>query len=311
MKKNFAIGVDVGGSHISSVLVDIDHGVIQQESLAVEKVDNQASAQAIIENWAKAIRKTMNSASEYKLAGIGFAMPGPFDYQNGISLIKDVAKYDNLYGVNVGKELKKILTLPVSMPFRYLNDAISFAVGECWNGQASTYKNVMAITLGTGFGSAFLTNSIPVVEGDRVPEKGYVYHIPYEDSIADDYFSTRWFIAEYKKQSGETCSGVKQLAELAANDSIANSIFEKFGENLANFLIPLFAKFQVDCLVIGGNISGAYSLFGKEFNRILKEKNIQVEVVISELKESAALVGSARLLDENFWTKVESLVSKI
>ena len=33
--------------------------------------------------------------------GIGFAMPGPFDYVKGICYIQGVAKYENLYGINV------------------------------------------------------------------------------------------------------------------------------------------------------------------------------------------------------------------
>ncbi len=186
--KKYAIGADIGGSHISAVLVDMETGRIVPESAAEQKVNNQASAAEILDDRAKALRQTMTFVPIGELAGIGFAMPGPFDYKTGVALLKNVAKYDSLYGINVGYELKKRLNLPAEMPFRYLNDALSFAVGECWAGKASGYKNVVAITLGTGFGSAFLTNGVPVIEGDRVPKMGYVYHIPYEKGIADDYF---------------------------------------------------------------------------------------------------------------------------
>lgn len=306
----YAIGVDIGGSHISSVLVDRETSQMVPESLAEQKVDNQASADEILSGWAVALRKTMSCAAVDELAGIGFAMPGPFDYQTGVALMKNVAKYDSLYGINVGNELKKRLNLPVEMPFRYLNDALSFAVGECWTGKAAGHKNVMAITLGTGFGSAFLTNGVPVIEGDRVPKMGYVYHIPYKNGIADDYFSTRWFIEEYFLRSGISVSGVKEIAERVNADMDAGQLFENFGTDLGNFLAPLLRNFEAECLLIGGNISGAYPLFGPSFENSLHDKKVSVEVVVSELMESAAMAGSARLLNETFWKQMEPLLSK-
>ena len=309
--KKYAIGADIGGSHISSVLVDMETGRMIPESLAEQKVNNQASADEILNDWALALRKTMNSATIDELSGIGFAMPGPFDYKTGVALMKNVAKYDSLYGINVGNELKKLLQLPAEMPFRYLNDALSFAVGECWTGKATGYNNVMAITLGTGFGSAFLTNGVPVIEGDRVPKMGYVYHIPYENGIADDYFSTRWFIKEYFLRSGIQVSGVKEIADRVNHDPIARQIFEHFGTAIGNFLAPLLSKFGAECLVIGGNISGAYPLFGPSFESALGDQNVNVKTVISELMESAAMAGSSRLLDDRFWSVMEPLVSKI
>lgn len=307
----YAVGVDIGGSHISSVVVDVNSGNMLKESLAEVKVDNQASANEILDKWAGTISESIKSINREKLIGIGFAIPGPFDYKNGVALLKNVAKYDSLYGINVGDELKKRLDLSSDFPFRYSNDALSFAVGECWSSKASNYKNVVAITLGTGFGSAFLTNGVPVIEGDRVPESGYVYHIPYKNGIADDYFSTRWFLGEYKNRTGTVCNGVKEIADRVGNDGTAKTLFDDFGSNLANFLVPVLATFDADCLVIGGNISRAYPLFSAAFHRVLNERNVNIETMVSELMESAAMVGSARLLDDEFWTKMEPLVAKI
>ncbi|QIA07422.1 ROK family protein [Draconibacterium halophilum] len=311
MNEKYAIGVDVGGSHISSVVVDASSGNMLKDSLDEVKVDNQATADEILDKWVAAISESIKSIERDKLIGIGFAMPGPFDYKNGVALLKNVAKYDSLYGMNIGDELKKRLELPDEMPFRYSNDALSFAIGECWGGKASNYKNVVAITLGTGFGSAFLTNGVPVIEGERVPEKGYVYNIPYKNGIADDHFSTRWFVNEYQRRTGINCAGVKEITDCANEDEDAKLLFEDFGHNLAIFLLPLLTTFDAECLVVGGNISGAYSLFGNAFQDVLEKEKLNIDVVISELMESAAMVGSARLLDKDFWTKMEPLVAKI
>ena len=63
--------------------------------------------------------------------------------------------------------------------------------------------NSLSITLGTGFGSAFISNRIPIVDGPLVPRLGCVYHLPYRDGIADDYFSTRGLLGRYKKLTGK------------------------------------------------------------------------------------------------------------
>lgn len=311
MKKKYAIGADIGGSHISTILVDMENGSMMKESQAEQKIDNQASAEEILNNWAAAIRKTMGYAADGELTGIGFAMPGPFDYQTGVALMKNVAKYESLYGINVGDELKKKLDLPAKMPLRYLNDAILFAIGECWIGKASAFKNVVAITLGTGFGSAFLTDGVPVIEGERVPPMGYVYNIPYKKGMADDYFSTRWFVGEYAARTGVTCKGAKEIAGIAATETGAKKLFEDFGHDLGVFMAPLLNTFEAECIIIGGNVSGAYPLFGPAFEKALKDQKAELTIVISELMESAAMVGSARLLDEEFWKNVEPLTSKI
>lgn len=310
-KKRYAIGADIGGSHISSALFEIEDGRLIGGSLAEEKVNNQASADEILRTWSLAIQKTMGFAGEGELAGIGFAMPGPFDYQTGVSLIKDVTKYESLYGINVGDKLKEILNLPEAMPFRYLNDAMSFAVGECWQGKAAAYRKVVAITLGTGFGSAFLEEGVPVIEGDRVPKMGYVYHIPYQNGIADDYFSTRWFVNEYHSRTGIKASGVKEIAGRVGADAEAKRLFEDFGTNLGHFLSPLLLNFEADCLLIGGNISGAFPLFGPSLTQVFNNGKVNVGVVISELMESAAMAGSARLLEETFWKQIKPLLAKI
>lgn len=311
MVKKFAVGTDIGGSHISCGLIDMETGQLMEESCSVQKVDNQASAEEILSDWATALQHTMAYCPKDELAGIGFAMPGPFDYKNGVALLKNVAKYDSLYGIPVGAELKNRLNLPDEMPLRYLNDALSFAVGECWAGEASHYKNVIAITLGTGFGSAFLTHGVPVIEGEKVPKMGYVYHIPYQEGIADDYFSTRWFVKEYAERTGTVCKGVKEIALLAESKPEAHSLFESFGRDLGSFLAPLARRFEAECIIVGGNIAGAFSLFGPAFQHSLQENGSSAEIVISKLMETAAMVGSSRLLDEEFWLMVEPLVAKI
>jgi glucokinase len=305
MNKSIAIGTDIGGSHISCVAVDLVSGKILKDTLTERVVDNQAQASKIITVWSDALSAVLEKVSLEKVKGIGFAMPGPFDYVKGVCYIRGVAKYENLYGFNITDAIASSLNVPEDFLIRFMNDASAFAVGEAWAGSASKANRSLSITLGTGFGSAFICNRIPIVDGDEVPKMGCIYHIPYKDGIADDYFSTRGLLGRYKIATGKDLNGVKELAELASTDKVISDLFNDFGDNAGIFLAPWLKKFKAEILVIGGNISHAYSLFGNVFENRLKKEGYTGDVAISKLKEDAALLGSAYLLNDDFWKSVQ------
>ncbi len=303
--KNIAIGTDIGGSHISCAAVDLDSGKILKDTLSERPVNNQASAEEIFSVWSAALSSAMAMVPADQIKGIGFAMPGPFDYVKGICYIKGVAKYESLYGINVATAIADRLKVPEGFLIRFMNDASAFAVGEAWAGSAAHFARSLSITFGTGFGSAFISDRIPVVDGDLVPKLGCIYHLPYRDGMADDYFSTRGLLGRYKYISGKELSGVKELASLAVSDKKVADLFTDFGVNAGIFLAPWLNRFGAEILVIGGNISNAYDLFGEAFEMSLKNEKCTCRVSLSELKEDAALMGSAYLLDDNFWKSVQ------
>ena len=305
MNKNIAIGTDIGGSHISCAAIDLVSGKIIRNTLTERSVDNQAQANNIIGTWTQALSAVLKKVPLENVKGIGFAMPGPFDYVKGISYIRGVAKYENLYGINITDAISNSLSVKDGFLIRFMNDASSFAVGEAWAGSAANFNRSLSITLGTGFGSAFIRNRIPIVDGPEVPKLGCIYHLPFKDGIADDYFSTRGLLSRYKKLTGKGLGGVKELAALAGTEKAVTDLFIDFGENAGLFLAPWLNKFKAEILVIGGNISHAYNLFGDAFEIRLKKENCFCKVAISKLKEDAALLGSGYLLDDEFWRSVQ------
>jgi len=311
INKNIAIGIDIGGSHISCGAVDLVLNELIPSSGFDSKVDNTASADEILNIWVDTIRKTLAVIGRETLAGIGFAMPGPFDYAKGIALFERVEKYLNLYGIHVDKEIRARLHLDNNIPVRFINDATAFAIAEAWIGVGKEYSNLIALTLGTGFGSAFISNGIPVLEGIKVPEMGCVWHLPFGEGIADDYFSTRWFEKSYLKHTGKKVNGVKEIADLYTTDNICRNLLHEYGENMGMFLAPWIKQFDGQHIVIGGNITGAFDKFGKSLIAALEENGINIGVSLSVLKEDAAIIGSARLIDEDFFAKVKPLLSKM
>ncbi len=303
MNKNIVIGVDIGGSHISSAAVDMDKLQIIDGTLITKKVDNKASKDSIMESWSQAINQSIKNASLTGLKRIGFAMPGPFVYKTGIAMFETNDKYENLFKVSVSDELIRFLN-GSSYELRYLNDATSFGVGVAKMGEAKNSKKIIAITLGTGFGSSFIKDGIPQVEAPDVPEDGCLWDKKFKEGIADECFSTRWFIKKYKELSGEKVKGVKEIAN--AKNKFSDEAFKEFGHNLAEFLIPFLKTYQPDLIVMGGNISNASDLFLPVTKEDLKNEGLDTKFIISSLMEEAAIIGSARLFEPDFWEQVKN-----
>ena len=304
------VGADIGGSHISCVAVDTEGKIISDEFKIRKEIDSRAPADFILGGWSEALESLIKLLGKENLGGIGFAMPGPFDYPGGIAWFRGVQKYDSLYGINVREDLRRRLRLDVSVPLRFLNDATSFAIGEAWTGRASGFRKNMAITLGTGFGSAFISDGIPVESGPEVPEYGCVYHLPYGNGIADDYFSTRGFLARYRDVSGKDAGSVKEMVAASGDDGRVHAIFNEFGSNMGEFLAPWLLKFHAGCLTLGGNISNSYSLFENPFLQSLGDHGCNIPVFVSELGEIAGIKGAARLCDDSFYSRLPFVSDK-
>ena len=76
------IGADIGGSHITCALVDLESKKIVPESFTSIKVDSKAPKEMILGKWAEALNAAIaTQKGSVDEVSIGFAMPGPFDYQ--------------------------------------------------------------------------------------------------------------------------------------------------------------------------------------------------------------------------------------
>ncbi|HNC13901.1 MAG TPA: ROK family protein, partial [Cyclobacteriaceae bacterium] len=219
---------------------------------------------------------------------IGIAMPGPFDYANGISLIKGLDKYEALYKLNVKQILSQRLSISPNA-ILMMNDAACFLRGEVYYGAAKGYQDVIGITLGTGTGSA--------MHHHGVTHDANLGPAPFMDSIADEYFSTRWFVKRYQEVSGQSVKDVKALADLYPSDANVKEIFKEFVKNLAVFLEGFVNAEKPQVIVMGGNIAQCSSLFLNDLTAQLAARNITIPIVRAELGEEAAILGAASLFE--------------
>lgn len=147
----------------------------------------------------------------------------------------------------------------------------------------------------TGVGSGFVAGRRLVTSGDEVPANGWVYCLPFEGGIVDEAFSTRWVCGRYRELTGQEISGAREAAERHAEDPAARRLFDEYGERLAAFAAPVAERFRADMLVLGGNISRAYPLFGPAMERRLEADGHRIRIGPPARPDHAALIGAASL----------------
>jgi glucokinase len=274
------IGVDIGGSHITAAHVDCNTYRVIDSTLKRERVASMDDAEVILESWVKALSALIIKSSEETIT-IGIAMPGPFDYEQGISLMKGMQKYDSLYGMNIREILAERLGIP-GEHITFINDAEAFLRGELASGAASDFERAIGVTLGTGLGSTSNCKG-ETVDVNRA-------FVPFLDSIAEEYISTRWFLKRYKELTGKDAKNVEELLT-TADQAIKDELFEEFSTNLAAFLNDFIADENPQVLVVGGNIARCWDHFIEK----VQDKIVNKTVVIrqTQMWEDAALVGAA------------------
>ena len=286
------LGIDIGGTHIKGGVVDPLTYSIYQNIISHEELTVTDSTSSIITKIHKVIADIQTRTSLSELNGIGIAIPGPCDYSKGIVSIYGVPKFQSLFGLNLKEEIKKESHLNTL----FINDASAYALGEYYAGAAKDANRSIIVTIGTGLGSTFLENDTVLNEQtEGIPEHGYLYNIPYQDGIADDYFSTRWFVNTWNTQfSNKKVSGVKEIALYAlAGDRNAHSLFKKFASNFVEFITPFLQKFKPEKLIIGGNIAKASDFFLSNIQSQLEKLNLITKIDICKLWDISPLIGSA------------------
>jgi glucokinase len=286
------IALDVGGTSVKSALVALGGHVIGEP--AITPIDSAGEAEGILGTFVRIISTHFGQAQTSNVIGVALGFPGPFDYAAGICLIEGVEKYAAIYRVNMRDALRTRLNLG-DLPILFRNDAEAAVVGEARYGAGREYRRLIGVTLGTGCGSAFLVDGLPVTSGPGIPPNGWLYPMLFHGLRADDVFSRRGLEARLRV-AGVTERNIKAAAAAArAGDVDTRQVFEAFGADLGSFLNSRVVAFAAEAVLVLGQIAGAFDLFGPSLCQALS-----IPALPGERGPDAALLGAAELLPVSF-----------
>ena len=282
-KDSRVLTFDVGGSHISTALClgdDLTFGPV-----ASAQYGDVTSSDGFVGLLCDLATKAVGGNA--KGIGATLAVPGPFDFEAGVSQMRHKLEY--LYGIDLRRAIAARFECDPSQ-VRFLNDADAFLLGEVGAGAAKGFARAVGLTLGTGIGSAFAVDGRLVTTGPGVPKDGEIWNVPYENGIVEDFVSTRGIAGNYGRRTGKTIS-VAEIAAAVPSDADAQDAFADFGRHLGQVIGSLIADFRAEVVVLGGGISRSADLFLPITRAEIPDPELQVRV--SELLDRAPLVGCA------------------
>ncbi|WP_408008224.1 ROK family protein [Pseudalkalibacillus sp. A8] len=268
------IVMDVGGTNIKTAVLNYDGIPVFRDTF-----DTQANESAgnIVNNFVSIIQR-LNKKSKLDIIGIGMAFPGPFDYENGISYMQNLGKFDQLYKLPFKKLLQEVIQkegeFKKNIPIIFGNDATLFGYGVAHFDSVQLGEKILCITLGTGCGSAFMENG-KISNENGIPKNGWIYNVPFKDGVIDDYLSARGLmrIVDEMKLKGYL-DGSELFQASKAGDRKALEVFDKFGEIVNSAITPFITLFQPERIVFGGQIAKS----GKYFLESLQKENRNIDI---------------------------------
>lgn len=293
--KKYVLALDIGGTFIKSGLIEASGEAVEIPPVAV---DSNAEAEKIIQSFADAIEAGLDKAGELsgacEVGGIGMAIPDPFDYYKGVSLMKH--KFASLYGRDLSAEIHQKLPKIKEVPIRYCHDANAFIIGETWRGAGMGFSRVIGVTLGTGIGvGASVDGKVLVSELGSPADEVSLWNKPYKDGTVEDAVSSRRIISQYKKSQPayDTAKGVKPIAEAAIRgETEARAIFDQLGEDLGHALTPLAQSLKAEMIIFGGQIAKSFSLIEPSLKATLEKMDASPAVCVGKLGGLAPLYGA-------------------
>jgi glucokinase len=231
---------------------------------------------ACLENIVEGFR-LQKAAAGGAIHAISFAFPGPADYANGI-----IGDLTNLPGFRGGVPLGPMLEDVFGVPVLINNDGDLFAYGEALggvlpeinaelarHGSPRRYRNLLGLTLGTGFGAGFVTEG-RLLKGDNsaAAEIWCVRNRLDRESSAEEGVSIRAVRAAYAERAELGPCSVPEPIDIAAiaegrlpgDAEAAAHAFRRLGQVAGDAAANAVA--MLDCLVVvGGGLAGAWRLF--------------------------------------------------
>ncbi|MFD4026270.1 ROK family protein [Streptomyces sp. NPDC058576] len=289
--------LEIGGTHVTAALIDLDARAVIGAPVR-EELPCHGGADEILGR----IAATADRIDAPRGARWGVAVPGPFEYATGVARFEGVGKFDSLYGVDLGAELRRRMrTGPAAL--RFVNDADAFGIGEYAVGAAAGHARAVCLTLGSGVGSSFLDHGVPVDDGPLVPGGGRAHRLSFDGRPLEDTVSRRGIRTAYARASpdgADVSPDVRTIAERArAGEAAARFVLHHAFRALGLTMAPWLRRFEATVLVVGGSIAGSWDLVEAPLRSGMAEAGPGGGAVLplpcsARRPEDAPLVGAAR-----------------
>lgn len=312
--KQFAIGVDLGGTNLRASAVAIDGEVLEDFQIPTE---SRSGPDHVVERIIEGVVEVNEGHAGSELIGIGVGVPGLIRLETGV-----IAKAPNLHGWE-DYPLKQKLESALKLPVLVENDANAAALGEVWLGAGHDVDDLVLLTLGTGIGGGIICRGT-ILHG-YLGMAGEIGHVTVDPSSVWscgcgnngclENESSGTAITNMAMDAVQTGSS-PALAALLENegqltpllcaqaadggDKTAIEIFEHVGWGLGIGLAGLVNTFNFPLYLLGGGVLASWDLFAPTMmaeleRRSVTYRNSETRVEKAKLGNKAGIYGAAYL----------------
>ncbi|MGN0231453.1 MAG: ROK family protein [Muribaculaceae bacterium] len=260
--------LDAGGTNFVFSAICGNKEVVEPVAMKSEPNDIDRCLDSLYEGFSK-----VKQQLDEEPVAISFAFPGPADYEHGVI----GGGLPNFPAFRSGVALGPYLNHRFGIPVFINNDGNMFAYGEALagalpavnamleaKGSTKRYRNLIGITLGTGFGAGVVIDNV-LLKGDNGcgGDVWLMRNKRYPDMIAEESVSIRAVRRVYAELSGTTDETLtpKDIFDIAegarpGNQAAAQKSFEQLGE-MCGAAIANALNIVDGIVVIGGGLAGA------------------------------------------------------
>lgn len=263
--------LDAGGTNLVFSAIQSCEQIVDEIKIPTNSTDLEKCLNDIIEGFTLVKEKLPKEP-----VAISFAFPGPADYPNGI-----IGDLPNLSGFRGGVALGPMLSAKFNLPVFINNDGDLYAYGESIAGflpeinklledagSPKRYKNLLGLTLGTGFGAGIVRdNNLFIGDNSIAGEIWLTRNKIYPKSNIEESASIRAILRDYKRFAEIDNNNLtpKDIYEIAIGKQVGNKdaalkAYDVLGEAIGDAISNAITLID-GLIVIGGGLSAAHSLF--------------------------------------------------
>ncbi|MCL4537715.1 MAG: ROK family protein [Nitrospirae bacterium] len=307
MVKNYAIGVDIGGTNIRAALIN--------SSGEVESKVKESTGRKPVAVLHKLIDSLYSKHSK-QICGIGLAVAGIIDRDEGIVLRSP--NIQGLTGVNLEAEVKSRYKTCIVVE----NDANAAAYGEKCAGAGRDFKSFVIFTLGTGIGGGIVMNnkllSVAAEVGHMSINANGQQCACGNVGCLESYASASAIIGNAVSEAEKGNSSIlrnlyngnfyklnaEDIYKAALDgDVLSRSVLREAGKSLGIGIANLINILSPDAIILTGGLLGAWNIYvdsaiQEASKRALKELYAKVKIIPSSLGDNAGIIGAAKLVFE-------------
>ena len=315
--RNYAIGLDVGGTRIRLGLFDENMQLLAEQKYLTDK---DATAVELMNFLAQKVNALVEAAGITlgDIRGIGAAFPSSIDSKRGVAL-----ESSNIVQLN-DQPVRQMLHDRVGVPVYVDNDGNVAALAEHRFGAGRGFDNMIYATLATGIGGGLILN-VQLYRGMH-GMAGEIGHMFISDStgypcgcgvigcvhsISSGQHMARYAMDRIKEGEESrildyagTLSNIDMVAvgkALQMNDPLALEVVNRGAEYLGRMFHSLNQIFDINIFVYGGGITNLGHRFTDRMiasyrHHSLMDQKYPARFLPAELGERGEIIGAALLV---------------